>query len=764
MVVKGTAKLKKIMYPKGNYETSGGFTIASFEPINIEEGEIEVNPQFNTFSIKGEMPPLREGEEYYFIVEEGERHPKFGLGYDLTFMRQDVSLDESDESSIRRFLEIILTDKQIDALYDVFDNPLAVIESGDIDKMTEAKGIGNKTAQRIINHYESQKDYSLAYIELGKYQISPSTIRKVVAYYGSPELAIQKVLENPYNLMKIDGYGFKKCDKIFLQLGGKPNAEIRVRSFLVFALQEEASKGHTWTSPQDIFQFTQTYIPNVDKNLIGSILLNDDEFYLSDDRMKISLTSYKVLEEKLAKEILRINNSESEFVYDDHEEIVHETEVHQGWCFSRQQKDAMSMMLENNISVLQGYGGTGKTTTLKAVVDILEGAGYTYAQCALSGKASNNLTLVTKKDGSTIHRLLGLNPQTGSFYYNKKTPLPYDIVIIDEFSMVDGVLFYHLMSAVRDGAKLIIIGDSQQLESIGVPVMIPMLDSGIIPTITLTEIHRQALKSATVTDSIAIREGRQVVKESIGRVVHGELQDLEYELVENDDDIFFKTIREFHKHVILEDENIMDVQILTQQREKGKSSCLVLNNACQKIYNPPAEHKEEHFIGKVTKKVVDGVEVEEKNGYYLRKGDKVINVKNNYTSVDEFGVLSPVFNGSIGIIEEFAEDDEGDKYMLIDFEGIGRIRIYTDGYKSIELGYCITVHKSQGSSCKVVIIALPFHYTLNTRQLLYTAITRTRKHCVLVSTKKTISSCIKKDDVNSKRTYLASYLIDIESA
>ncbi|WP_260866692.1 helix-hairpin-helix domain-containing protein, partial [Bacillus pumilus] len=354
MAVKGTAKLKRIMYPKGNYETSGGFTIASFEPVNIEEGEIEVNPQFNTFSIKGEMPPLREGEEYYFIVEEGERHPKFGLGYDLTFMRQDVNLDESDESSIRRFLEIILTDRQIDALYDVFDNPLAVIESGDIDKMTEAKGIGKKTAQRIINHYESQKDYSLAYIELGKYQISPSTIRKVVAYYGSPELAIQKVLENPYNLMKIDGYGFKKCDKIFLQLGGKPNAEIRVRSFLVFALQEEASKGHTWTSPQDIFQSTQTYIPNVDKNLIGSILLNDDEFYLSDDRMKISLTSYKVLEEKLAKEILRVNNSESEFVYDDHEEIVHETEVNQGWCFSRQQKDAMLMMLENNISVLQG--------------------------------------------------------------------------------------------------------------------------------------------------------------------------------------------------------------------------------------------------------------------------------------------------------------------------------------------------------------------------------------------------------------------------
>jgi ATP-dependent exoDNAse (exonuclease V) alpha subunit len=188
---------------------------------------------------------------------------------------------------------------------------------------------------------------------------------------------------------------------------------------------------------------------------------------------------------------------------------------------------------------------------------------------------------------------------------------------------------------------------------------------------------------------------------------------------------------------------------LTQQREKGKASCLTINKACQKIFNPPnSELKEEVQLGNADK----GTD------YILREGDKVINVRNNYNSVDEFGGSAPVFNGNIGIIEKFDVDEDGDKYMLVDFEGIGRIVIYEGDYRSIELAYCITVHKSQGSSNKIIIIALPFHFTLNTRQLFYTAITRTRTHCVVIATKKTIVKAIQKDEVSNKRTYLAEYL------
>lgn len=1115
--VKGTATLKKILYPKGVYETSGGFAICSFMPIEMEEGQVEVNETFKTFSIKGDMPPLKEGSEYHFVAEEGERHPQFGLGYELSFIRQNVNLNTADPKSVKSFLELVLTARQAKSLYETFDNPIEIIEAKDLEKLCTAKNIGLKTAQRIVDHYESQKDYSYAYIELGKYELTVKTIKKIVDFYGSPELAVQKVLENPYQLMQMDGISFKTCDKIFLKIGGEINAPIRIKSFLIFMLEEEAGKGHTWTSPRDIIEATSDFIKDADISLIGSILLEDpDMFYLTEDKSRLSLSAFQRLEHLVSVELNRILKAENDFEYDGWEEFVDAVEKDQGWKFTPQQRnEAMVMMLENNVSILQGYGGTGKaqvnttkiplphggekdlgdievgdhvldrlgqptkvlgvypqgkldvyevtltdgrktycndehlwsyysskgnlvtktlremidngikhngdgcykykipvapaieyeekdfsvdpyvlgafigdgslterqltissddeflvdkvsriigakgyvrnkanfsytfflpnpqsmgltvktkyqtadifggysqlmckakdkripreyfygsveqrlsliqglmdtdgcinddlranvrfsntssgliqdmqyilrslgyhstiiedvredkgicyelsvnipsseksklftlprrkeiaqkhsntsknriyskvgikavekmsyqeemtciyvdneehlyltndfivthnTTTLKAVADVLQEKGYLYAQCALSGKASQNLAMVTGKDGSTIHRLLAYSPMDGGFYYNRRNKLPYDIIIIDEISMVDARLFGHLLLAIRSGAKIIMLGDSQQLESIGIPVMIPMIKSGLIPTLTLTEIHRQALKSAVVTDSIAIREGKQVLGRETGRVVHGELEDLEYDLIDNDDEIFLHVMREFHKHIQVED--IMDVQVLTQQREKGKSPCTRLNNACQKIYNPPSDLKEEHFIGKTVKeKDILGNEIEEKVGYYLREGDKVINIKNNYDAEDENGQSNPVFNGNIGILERFDIDENSDKYIVINFEGIGRVKIYEDSYRSIQLAYAITVHKSQGSSSKVIILALPYHFTLNTRQLFYTAITRTRTHCVVIAMKKTIVSAIKKDDVSNKRTYLSDYLIDLDDS
>lgn len=745
-IVKGTARLKRILFPKNVYSTSGGFTIASFEPINVEEGELEVNPSFGTFTIKGELPPLRDKTEYYFTIEEGERHPQFGLSYENIFMRQDVHLDPSNKKSVRNFLKIIMTDKQVDALFDAFEDPMKVIEARDIAKLTEAKGIGARTAERILNHYESQKDYTYAYIQLGDYDLTPKTIRKIVTFYGSPELAVLKIKENPYELMKIDGYGFKTCDAIFFKLGGSPDDPIRIKNFLIHTMQQEAGKGHTWSTPMDILQATFENIPTADKQLVGKMLLETPEiFYLTEDKKRISLVDYERLERLVSTQLHRLLTAENTFDYDMWEDDVKDTETHQGWSFTQQQKEAMLMMLENNVSMLQGYGGTGKTTTLKAVADVLESKGYIYAQCALSGKASNNLTIVTGKDGSTIHRLLAFNPLEGQFFYNQRNPLPYDIIIVDEISMVDARLFAHLLLAIRTGAKLIMLGDSQQLESIGIPVMVPMIDSGLIPTMTLTQIHRQAQLSAVVTDSISIRQGKQVIKESSGRVIHGELQDLEYELIEKDEEIFVHVMKEFYKH--MKENDIQDIQILTQTRK----ACLEINRACQKVYNPYGDGTAEIEVG--SKK--------DKTDYILRERDKVMNIRNNYDAVDEYGNLCPVFNGNIGILESFGRDDDG-KYMLIDFEGIGKVKIYEGNFNTIELAYCITVHKSQGSSSKVVIIAFPYHFLLNSRQIIYTAITRTREHCVVIASKKTLVKAIQKDDVSNKRTYLADYLKELD--
>lgn len=743
--VKGVAKLKKILYPKGVRETGGGWTIASFKPVDIEEGNIETHRDFGTFSVKGDMPPLKEGSEYYFVIEEGERHPTFGLSYDTAFMRQNVNLDENDEKSVRDFMEIILTKRQVDALYEAFENPIQVIEAKDIQQLTTAKGVGLKTAQRIIDHYESQKDYSHAYIELGKFDITPKTIRKITDFYGSPELAVSKIKENPYELMRIDGFAFKSCDDIFLKLGKSVNDPIRIKAFLVYIMQEEAGKGNTWSTPMSIIEATAEFIPQADKSLIGKTLLdNPDDFYLNEDKSRISLLNYQKLETLVASQLTRLIEADNNFEYDGWEDEVKETEAVQGWSFTKQQKQAMGKMMESNVFLLEGLAGSGKSTSLKAVVDVLEAKGYVYAQTALSGKASNNLALITGKDGYTIHRLLGFSPINGGFYYNQKTKLPYDIIIIDEISMVDARLFGHLLLAIRTGAKLIMLGDSEQLPSIGVPVMMPMIKSGVIPRMMLTEIHRQAQKSAIVTHSIAIREGKNPMSKELGRQVYGELEDLEYENVEDEDKIFFHVVKEFHKHI--QNNDIKDVQILSATKSKGKASCLVLNKACQKIYNPESPDKEEVQVGK------------EDTGYVLRVGDKVINVKNNYNSVDENGMECPVFNGNIGILEYFDVDEDGDKFMAINFEGIGMVRIYEGSYNTIELAYSITVHKSQGMGVPIVIVAFPFHFMLNSRQFLYTAVTRAKKFCAIITSMKTMRSAISKNVVADNRTYLPEYL------
>lgn len=750
-VIKGTAKLKRILFPKGVSSSKGGFTIASFEPIKIDEGDIELNSTYGTFTIKGDLPSLDPRTEYYFNIEEESRHAQFGVSYKPLFMRQDIKLDKADKKSVEAFLRTFLTARQVQSLFEEFEDPMVVIDKAEIEKLTKAKGIGIRTAEKIVSKYDEQKDYSHAYIELAKYDISPEVIRKICKIYGSPELAVQRVLENPYDLKSYDGYGFKKCDEIYIKTGGDRNAPIRIDAFLSHFLQEEADKGNTWSSPVDVLNATFEYIPNADKNLVGEILLkNPDKYLLSADKKRVSLLWYVKLELEVAQELTRINRSTYKFRYSNWETMVARMEKEQGWEFTDEQKyEAMVMMFENNVSLLQGYGGTGKTTILKAVVDILESYGYIYAQCALSGKASNNLAIVTGKNGSTIHRLLAYNHELKDFSYNKKNPLPYDIIVVDEISMVDAKIFASLLRAIRTGAKLIMLGDSQQLESIGIPIMVPMIQSGLIVTKTLTQIHRQAQKSAVVTDSIAIRQGKNPIKDASGRVIRGELQDLEYLLVDEDEEIFVNVVKEFYKHIQKED--IKDVQILTQVRNRGNNSCLSLNRACQKIYNPADE----------TRKQVELGNKEKNTDYILREGDKVINVKNNYKAETEDGFICPVFNGSIGILEYFSEDDEG-KFALIDFEGIGRLKIYEDSLRSVELAYCITVHKSQGSSSKIVIVAFPYHYLLNNRQIIYTAITRTRVHCVVISTKDTLRLAIKKDEVAKKRTYLSDLLVQID--
>ena len=739
-MVKGVAKVSHIVFSKGD------FVIAKFTPVEVSEGELDMSQEF---SMKGNMSHIKKGAEYAFMAQE-VNHEKYGKGYDVAFIRENVSLDKKSKESIRNFLEVILTERQINSVYKVTDDPIKAMEDGNVELLSQANGIGKATAERIIKHYNNQKDYTVAYMELGgNLGLTANSIKKVVEFYGSPDLAVEKIKENAFALMKIDGYGFKKCDEIFLGLGGSENAKERIEAFLRHVLDTRSTEGHTWTSPQEVLREAFEFVPTADKAMIGRLMLDHPEFVITDNKTKISFKHFLAMEAVIAYKLSKLINAEIKFDSKGWEDIVKKAEEVQGWEYTDQQIEAMKMMFDYNVVMVEGLAGTGKSTSLKVVLEVLESKGYQYLQTALSGQASSNLTLVTGREGYTIHRLLGFNPEQMKFMFNESNPLPANIIIVDEFSMVDAKLFMHLVMAIAEGSKLILLGDSGQLPSIGIPVMRPIIESGVVPHILLDKIHRQAEKSAIATHSIEVRHGVNKAPSKEGKSVAGELQDLEYVIHDSDIDIL-KSVAISFKEALDKGLGIKEIQVLSATRNKGFASCDKINSICQKIYNPENEMQNEIRIGT------------EEKGFVIREGDKVINVKNNYKAETIDGEESPVFNGNIGIVESIDTQEDGEgktkTKMVIDFEGIGRLVFNDSSFHCIELAYAVTVHKSQGMGIKHVIVALPYHYMLNSRQLLYTAMTRAKEKCVLITTSRTMRATVKKNVVDERRTYLADML------
>ena len=405
-------------------------------------------------------------------------------------------------------------------------------------------------------------------------------------------------------------------------------------------------------------------------------------------------------------------------------------------------------VLNNNVTVIHGLAGTGKTSVVSGVLEALNN--YSSVMCALSGRAASRMSEITGKTGYTIHRLLGY-PKGDSehqfFEFNQDSKLPYNLYILDEISMVDSKIFYYLLRAIPDGAKLICLGDSGQLEAIGCGnVAYDMIHSSEIPTIELTKIHRQAAKSAIITQSIAVRNSKQIVgKDWVGNETRGELKDLEIHCYSDSSNTFYEVMEIFSKLMAQKDFDIMDCQIIVPIKTRGDACTYKINNTIQELYNPASKNKKE-----ITR-------LSNNNPFILREGDKVINTINNYR------LKTPIYNGNIGTIKSISYNEELDSRIItIDFIGIGNVDIPEDVWNGIELGYAITVHKYQGSQSKYVIFGLDFSsYALLTRELIYTGITRAQKKCYLICQTGALRYATAQQAVSTKQTHLQDCLYEV---
>jgi len=736
-------KINKIIYPRGLAQ-AGDWGIVVLSIVEVIAGEPILEDFSDTFVAKGILPDVSYTETFKFIGKL-INDSKYGKQYEIISLGTDYNL--SDENDQRIFLSHILSDRQLQSLYETYESPFDVIDREDIELLCKVNGIGVFTAEKIIQKYKDTIDYSGILVELDGFGLTKNMIKKLLEKYKTPDIVINKVKNDPYILAdEVDGIGWKKADAIAMKTGFDRLSKPRIRAFLSYHFEQEAQKGNSWLYPSDVLYAVEEMLSNedIDQEYFKEILhemYNEEILYWDDSKSFIALKKYYDLECNIKDDLLRLLSSEKEFECDNVDTKIKDIEREQGFQFDESQIEAIKKGLKQNVIVFTGSAGTGKTSIVNAIISLLK-SNYSFAQTALSGKAASRMEEVTGEKGYTVHKLLGYAPREG-FTYDKDYPMDHDIIILDETSMVGGELFYSLIQAIKDGAKFIMVGDFYQLESIGtMNILKDLLDSEVVPSAKLTKIHRQAAKSGIITDSLKVKDGEQLVGNGWNGVeTRGELQDFVID-VYDDKILTAPKIIEWVKKEYEKRPNIMDIQVLVPIKEKGDACTFELNNQLQEIFNPYNKNLNEIEVKKYNK------------SYVLRENDKVINMINCYKTVNMDGANEPIFNGYVGIIKQINYSN-----MVIDFSICGEVIVEKELFRNIELGYACTIHKYQGSQSPVVIFGIDYSsYVMLNKEMIYTGISRASKKCILCAEESALRYAISNSNISIKQTFLPTLL------
>lgn len=588
------------------------------------------------------------------------------------------------------------------------------------ERLAEIKGISEKKAREIARQMEEKRDVRKAMIFLQKYGISSALSVKIYNQYG--ERLYRIIEENPYQMTdEIQGVGFKIADEIAEKAGIHTDSDFRIRSGLFYALKQSMSEGHIYLPRLELFQRGAELLgvsaEAMERNLMD--LAMDRKIVLKEDRVYCSQNYY--LELNTAKMLHDLNVS-ADIADDTVMKKLADIETETQTTLEDLQKEAVVQAVNHGLLVITGGPGTGKTTTINTLIHYFASEGLEILLAAPTGRAAKRMTEATGYEAQTIHRLLEISgvPEEESAGYhferNMENPLEADVIIIDEMSMVDLFLMHALLSAVSVGTRLIMVGDVNQLPSVGPgSVLRDIIHSECFPVVRLNKIFRQASESDIVVNAHKINEGQHVVLDNKSR---------DFFFLKRDDAnviisvMLTLVMKKMPKYV---DAGMLDIQVLTPMR-KGLLGVERLNTILQEYLNPRSPEKKEKEYG----------------AGLFREGDKVMQIKNNYQIEWEirgaYGIPVEkgvgVFNGDMGIVSEINEYAE---QMTVVFDDNKYIEYSFKELEQLELAYAITIHKSQGSEYPAVVIPLlSGPRMLMSRNLLYTAITRARKCVTLV--------------------------------
>jgi exodeoxyribonuclease V alpha subunit len=742
-IVKCMIELNRIFYPKNTTELNCG-QYAIFSADIIKKGQ-NCEKLGSTIKLKGTVPSLEYFSRYNVQCELCESNEKYGDTYSIIFMNKIVDL--TDKVKQRNFLRAILNENTVNRLFEKYDDVMGLLENRDLESLSKVKGVGITSAIKLCEKYEESKDYGEVYAELGHLGLTTKMIKRLMEYYKSPELVINTVKSNPYDMVNMDGIGFKKSDEIAQKVGISGSNPNRIKGCILYILNSAGESGKSYLHYSELMQTLYNNIGYVEQDIINEVaknLMENKEVKVTNNGEFIGIKKYFDLECDIYNELIRLNEAdlEDKFDFSDWKEKVKATEEEQGFDFTEEQINVIELFTNSNVLAMTGGAGVGKTTTMKGMTDLVNE--YIIGAVALSGKASMRIKEATGIEASTIHRFLGYT--YGGYLHNADNPLDIDILLIDESTMINGELFLRLLQATPSGAKVIMAGDVQQITPIGsCQVFADILNSAKIPSAKLTKPHRQALRSGIIPTSIKIINQEHIFKSTFeGTEILGELQDMELDIFKNDSTPSTKVVNHFLKHLKITN-NIMETQVIAPTKVKGDLSVYNLNLKIQEQINP-IQLKGTHITRSINKD----------KQYIIQVGDKVINTKNNYQTINLEGEITPVFNGNIGIVQNIEDGN-----CIVNFEEIGTVVMDKDASEGLELGYAISSHKSQGSGYHTVIVAIDSSaYVLLNAELLYTSITRAKKYCVLVGKNTAIRTCINNRETKKKQTYLKHLLND----
>jgi exodeoxyribonuclease V alpha subunit len=607
-------------------------------------------------------------------------------------------------------------------LVNAFGEKVFDIIEAEPNRLREVTGIGQFRAKCITDGWAEQKIIREIMVFLHSHGVGTARAVRIFKTYGTD--AIQVMTENPYRLARdIRGIGFKTADAIAMKLGIEKTAMIRVRSGISYALTEAMDEGHCGLPTEELVPLAVKLL-EVGKDLVLTALNLEltDGTVIGDvvgDTPCIFLGGLYRAEQIIAERLQRLINGKLPWPYIDADKALPWIEKKTGMTLAESQVTAIRLALLSKVLVITGGPGVGKTTIVNSILRILSAKGMNLLLCAPTGRAAKRMTEATGLEAKTIHRLLEVNSKTGSFKRGADNPLDCNLLVVDETSMVDVMLMQALMKAIPDDAALLIVGDIDQLPSVGPgQVLADIIASGSAPVVRLTEVFRQAARSRIVTSAHQINRG------AIPDLSKSEGESDFYFVQADDAESAVPKIIDLVKTRIPQRfglDPIRDIQVLCPMN-RGGVGARSLNIELQKTLNPAGERKVERF------------------GWTFAPGDKVMQIENDYDK--------EVYNGDIGYIED-VDPDAGE--LTTSFDG----RTVKYGFGELDTlvpAYAATIHKSQGSEYPAVVIpVMTQHYTMLQRNLLYTGVTRGKRLVVLVGQKKAVAIAVK--NVSGRRRW-----------